>query len=174
MHHPSVGRVNNKIMHTNIERISIAGATARLSPLALHTYAKDFLRAGISLEASGVPFSPVQYYLLARAVELALKAFLSANGITLKKLAGRNYGHSLMKLLRAAENRGITADVSLGSEHVEEIQRADKYYSEKVFEYPAISEAIKGYPQKPNLVILCSAAELLVTRIEALCLSAAS
>ena len=160
-------------MHTNIERISIAGATARLSPLALHKYAKDFLRAGISLEASGVPFSPVQYYLLAHSVELALKAFLSANGITLEELA-RNYGHSLMKLLRAAENRGITADVSLCSEHIEEIQHADKYYSEKVFEYPAISEAIKGYPQKPNLVILCSAAELLVTRIEALCLSAAS
>ena len=64
--------------------------------------------------------------------------------------------------------------VSVGSEHVEEIQRADKYYSEEAFEYPAISEAINGYPQKPNLVILCSAAGLIVTRIEALCLSAAS
>ena len=62
----------------------------------------------------------------------------------------------------------------LGSEHVEEIQRADKYYSEKVFEYPAISEAIEGYPQKPNLVVLRSAAELLVIRLEALCLDAAS
>ena len=161
-------------MHTKIEKISIAGATARLSPLALHTYAKDFLRAGISLEASCVRFSPAQHYLLARAVELALKAFLSANGITLKELAGRNYGHSLVKLLRAAENRGITAHVFLGSEHFEEIQRADKYYSEKVFEYPAISEAIEGYPQKPNLVVLRSAAELLVIRLEALCLDAAS
>jgi len=162
----------HKKIDNKIERISIAGATARLSPLALHKYAKDFLRAGISLEASCVPFSPVQYYLLARAVELALKAFLSANGITLKELAG--YGHSLVKLLRAAENRGITADVSLGSEHVEEIQRADNYYSEKVYEYPAIWEAIEGYPQNPNLVVLRSAAELLVIRLEALCLDAAS
>jgi len=173
--HPSVGRIKNeKMMHRNIERISIAGVTARLSPLALHTYAEDFLRAGVSLEASDVPFSPVQHYLLARAVELALKAFLSAHGITLKELAGRSYGHSLAKLLRAAESHGITAEVSLGSEHVEEIQHADKYYSEKVFEYPVISEAIKGYPQKPNLVVLRSAAELLVTGIEALCLSADS
>jgi hypothetical protein len=82
-------------MHTNIERISIAGATARLSPLTLHTYAKDFLRAGISLKASGVPFSPVKLYLLARAVELALKAFLSADGISLKELAGKNYRTAL-------------------------------------------------------------------------------
>src|SRR5207247_6397193 len=40
------------------------------------------------------------------------------------------------------------------------------YYSEKVFEYPAISEAIEGYPQKPNLVVLRSAAELLVIRLQ--------
>ena len=35
----------HKKIDNKIERISIAGATARLSSLALHTYAKDFLRA---------------------------------------------------------------------------------------------------------------------------------
>jgi len=60
----------------------------------------------------------------------------------------------------------------LDSKHVEEIRRADRYYSEKVFEYPAKSKAVEGYPGLPDLVVLRSVAELLVTRIEALCLDA--
>ena len=106
-------------------------------------------------------------------MELALKAFLSANGITLKELAGRKYGHNLGS--KHVEIRGDAAKFGGTKKlHNEEIARADKYYSEKVFEYPAISEAIEGYPQKPNLVVLRSAAELLVIRLEALCLDAAS
>jgi len=106
-------------------------------------------------------------------VELALKAFLSANGITLKELAGRKYGHSLGS--KHVEIRGDAAKFGGTKKlHNEEIARADKYYSEKVFEYPAISEAIKAYPRKPILAGLCSAAKLLVTCIEALCLSTTS
>ena len=106
-------------------------------------------------------------------MELALKAFLSANGITLKELAGRKYGHSLGS--KHVEIRGDAAKFGGTKKlHNEEIARADKYYSEKVFEYPAISEAIKAYPRKPNLAVLCSAAKLLVTCIEALCLSTTS
>jgi len=119
------------------------------------------------LEAPSAPFSPVRYYLLARAVELALKAFLSAKGISLRELAGRNFRHSLVKLLHGAQSRGLTTIVPLDSKHVEEIRRADRYYSEKVFEYPAISKAVEGYPGRPDLVVLRSVAELLVTRIEA-------
>lgn len=162
--------VNTQQMSTEI--LSVAGVTARLSPLALHIYAKDFLRAGVSLEAPSAPFSPVHYYLLARAVELALKAFLSAKGKSLRELAGRNFRHSLVKLLHGAESRGLTAIVPLDSKHVEEIRRADRYYTEKVFEYPAISKAVEGYPGRPDLVVLRSVAELLVARIEALCLDA--
>lgn len=84
----------HKKIDNKIERISIADIL-QSPPILLDTRKPS-------------QSSTVQHYLLARAVELALKAFLSANGITLEELAGRNYRHSLVKLLRAAENRGIT------------------------------------------------------------------
>jgi hypothetical protein len=90
----------------------------------------------------------------------------------LRELAGRNFRHSLVKLLHGAESRGLTVIVPLDSKHVEEIHRADRYYSEKVFEYPAISKAVEGYPGLPDLVVLRSVAELLVAHIETLCLDA--
>ena len=159
-------------INTQIERISIAGATARLSPVGFHVYAKDFLRAGVSLEELNNRFSPVQYYLLARAVELALKAFLSAKGLTLRELASRKYRHDLTKLLETAEGYGLASTVPLEPRHLREIRRAKKYYSEKVFEYPAIFEAINAYPHTPDLDLLRGAAEILVKRTELLCLEA--
>lgn len=163
--------VSPEQVNKKIESIRVAGVTARISPIGLHIYAKDFLQAAVSLDVASTPFSPVRGYLLAHAVELGLKAFLSAKGTSLEELA-KKYGHSLKKLLCEAESLGMTANVPFTAKHVDEIRRANEYYDEKVFEYPALPEAVKGYRRMPDLEVLRSAAELLVTRIEALCLDA--
>jgi hypothetical protein len=65
--------------------------------------AKDFLRAGKSLEQSqDLSGGAVQLYLLSHSVELALKAFLCAKNISVAALR-RHYGHDLIKLLDQAE-----------------------------------------------------------------------
>ena len=48
--------------------------------------------------------------LLAHAVELYLKAFLRLHGVTLKRLAGRKFGHNFKKLAAKAEAEGLTLD----------------------------------------------------------------
>jgi hypothetical protein len=53
-----------------------------------------------------------------------------------------------------------------------EIYRASTYYVEKVFEYPAIAEALIGYPKKPNIELLLGAADALVTALREPCLNA--
>ena len=153
--------------------VKLEPVTCLISPLALNHYAKDFLRAGSSLEElpSGT-FSPVQHYLFARANELALKAFLRASGLSLKLLATKEYGHNLARLLSEAESRDLLAAVSLKPEHCAEIRRADEYYSEKLFEYPNLGEMLKGYPEKPDPALLRNAAEVLVGELEAVCLDA--
>ena len=145
--------------------------TCLISPLALNHYAKDFLRAGSSLEElpSG-EFSPVQLYLFAHAIELALKAFLRASGLSMKLL--KEYGHNLARLLSEAESRDLLAAVSLKPEHRAEIRLAVGYYSDKLFEYPNLGEMLKGYPEKPDPTLLHNAAEVLVGELEAVCLEA--
>jgi hypothetical protein len=142
-------------------------ATCLISPLALNHYAKDFLRAGSSVEElpSG-KFSPVQLYLFAHAIELALKALLRASGLSLKVLA-KKYGHNLALLLSEAERRDLLAAVSLKLEQCAEIRRANQYYSEKLFEYPNLLEMLKGFPEEPNPALLRTAAEVLVRDVEA-------
>lgn len=153
--------------------VRLQRASCLISPLALNHYAKDFLRAGSSLEdLPNMEFSPVQAYLLAHAIELALKAFLRADGMSLKALKKKEYGHKLADLLGEAESRGLCAAVSLKPEHLAAIRRADQYYSEKIFEYPNLGEMLKGYPKKPNPALLRDAAEVLVRELEAVCLEA--
>jgi hypothetical protein len=147
-------------------------ATCLISPFALNHYAKDFLRAGSYLEElPNGEFSPVQLYLFAHAIELALKAFLRASGLSLKVLAN-TYGHKLALLLNEAESRDLLAAVSLKLEERAEIRRADQYYSEKLFEYPNLVEMLKGFPEKPDPALLRTAAEVLVRDLEAVCADA--
>ena len=93
---------------------------------------------------------------------LALKAFLSLKGCSLKRLAGGEFGHDLESLLSKAEQNGLAALVTLEEHHTFQIRRASSYYANKVFEYPAVFEAMRGYPEYPDSALLISAAERLI------------
>jgi hypothetical protein len=135
-------------------------------------YAIEFLSAAKVAPSSEIPFVPARTYLICHALELAFKAFLSLKGRALDQLACGPFGHNLDALLTEAQKLGISVVVHLNARQLAEIRRASAYYSEKVFEYPAVAEAIIGYPRNPDASLLLSVAEALIGALQGPCLSA--
>lgn len=158
--------------HAQIENISIMESVGRMGPLGLWVYAEAYLRAGKAVPAPTVPFEPTRYFLICHSVELGLKAFLSVQGSTMLQLADYAYGHNLVSILAAAESQGLFSTVPLSTAQLAEITKASEYYVGKVFEYPAVGEAISAYPSLPDLTTLLDAAELLVKHLEQPCKAA--
>ncbi len=155
-----------------IESISVFGVSGGMGPIGLWTYAHAFEKSASVLSASAVPFEPVRYYLICHSIELALKAFLSLHGATMLELSENAFGHNLQKILEVAESKGLSADVALTPMHRAEIVSASAYYGGKVFEYPAVGEAMSGYPSLPQLEVLLDAGHVLVESLSKLCAEA--
>jgi hypothetical protein len=155
-----------------IEQISIAGITERIAPLAFHVYAESFLIAARSLPPATVRFDPARPYLICHSIELGLKAFLSLQGATMLGLADAAFGHNLEVILQKADEKGLAASVSLTATQRSAIRLSATYYSGKVFEYPAVGEALSAYPSMPALETLLEAAGALVHSLRQLCLAA--
>jgi hypothetical protein len=158
---------------TFVEDISILDASARMAPIGLQLYAADFLSAAKAAPPPDIPpFAPARTYLVCHALELALKAFLSLKGRSLKRLAGVKFRHDLESLLTKAEQNGLPTLVTLEEHHKFQIRRASSYYADKVFEYPAVFEAMRCYPEYPDTAVLISAAEILIPVLREPCLNA--
>jgi len=141
------------------ERLVLMGAS--IGPEAfLHVYAVDFQALSKSLSSSQ-GFLATRYYVVCHAIELALKAFLSHNRVPTSDLA-LTYRHDLKALLKKAEALGLPRFVALTNAKQTEIRRASHYYTRKMFEYPSLLEALDGYPHKPDVEVLESAAEVLI------------
>lgn len=162
-------RVSTAKKFAQIEKISIAGTTERMGPLGLHMYAKAYLEGACALPLKSVPFEPVYPFLVCHSIELGLKAFLSLKGAAMLELADGSYGHNLEAILQKAEEKHLSKHVKLTLEHKAEVRKASLYYSGKVFEYPAVGEALSGYPSMPKIDILITVAELLVTSLSKEC-----
>jgi hypothetical protein len=155
-----------------IERISVCGVGGGMGPLALWIYASAFWKAATELPETEVPFEPVRYYLSCHSIELALKAFLSLNGDTMLSLSDSALGHNLVAILTTADAKGLAKKVVLTPDHRAEIARAAAYYGGKVFEYPAVGEAMVGYPSLPKLTVLLEASQALVESLAKSCMEA--
>lgn len=160
--------------HTEIENLNVFGARARLSPLGLILHADHYLCAAKTAQPSlnGGDYHPARLFLVCRSLELALKAFLSLKGRSLDELAGGAFGHDLDKLLAEADKQDLGALVKLTEEHRFQIGRASIYYAEKVYEYPSVLEAMKGYPSRASMDPLLDAAETLIPPLREPCLHA--
>ena len=162
-------RVSTARKFAQIEKISIMGITERMGPLGLHIYAKAYLDGACALPPPSAPFAPVYSFLVCRSIELGLKAFLSLKGSAMLELADGSYGHNLEAILQKAEVKQLSKYVKLTLKHKAEIRKASLYYSGKVFEYPAIGEALSGYPGMPKIDILVEVAALLVDSLAQQC-----
>jgi hypothetical protein len=152
-----------------IETISIAGITERMGPLGLHMYAESYLSAAQALPKPKVPFEPVRPYLVCHAIELVLKAFLSLRGAAMVELADGPYAHNLNSLLTKSIEVKLFEFASLSEGMINAIHHATSYYGGKVFEYPAIGEALSAYPQMPPVEVLFEAATSLVEALRQPC-----
>jgi hypothetical protein len=162
-------RTSRAKQFAQIEKISIAGFTERMGPHGLHMYAEAYLSAALELPKANVPFEPVRPYLVCHAIELALKAFLSCRGTTMIDLAGSPYAHSLDSLLNTAVEAGLAEFTELTDQQSGAILSANTYYSGKVFEYPAVGEAMCTYPHMPPIDVLIEAASALVRSLRPPC-----
>ena len=160
--------------HAAVESLSMFGASTRMGPMGLYLYAENFLSAAKSVQApvTAPRFPMARTFLVCRSLELALKAFLSLKGISLLELTGGEYGHDLKGLIEQTEKRDLDTFVKLGDDQRAEIIRASTYYFEKVFEYPALMEALRGNPGLPSADVLIGAAEALVSALQEPCRAA--
>ena len=82
-------------------------------------------------------------FLVGQAIELALKAFLLARGVTLRKLR-TDYGHELHRSLRKAKELGLSVLIPLSEEDQHVLDLLDALYSSKQLQY--IVTGAKTFP----------------------------
>ncbi len=116
-------------------------------------------------------FRPARLYLVCHALELGLRAFVSLGAGLPEDSARRATGHDLGRLLSKAHSLGLGQLIRFRASEVTEIRKASLYYARQVFEYPALAEALRGYPKKPNFHVLLAAAEGLISAIREPCLA---
>jgi hypothetical protein len=168
------------------------GAVIYVTPTGFRFFAGQFLRAATGLPDTattdvaivGAPVgmpdterdrSPVKFFLLCKSVELSLKAFLLAKKVPVHRLAskGEGYGHDINRLLTEAEAHSLSDAVSLSAAEMQAVIVAEPYYTDRVFDYFNVGEALAGYPRGPVLADLHAAAERLYEGVRQVCLAAA-
>jgi hypothetical protein len=130
----------------------------------LRLYAIDFLSAAQAFEMPKNRFSPVRYYLICHSIELSLKSFLFSTA-GFKKKDRKKLNHDLEKALDAAENKGLCDHLEVTSNDRDTLQKANKLYSKKEFEYFESLETIYD-PHDFDLDVLASFAQRLLDAIE--------
>jgi len=155
----------------NDQTVHVAPATARISPLGFLTYARDFLQAEASFVDPG-RYSPVPYFLICQSIELALKAFLLARGLEVAD-AKNDIGHDLGLALEKAREAELGGTVRVSTEVEAAVARATAYYKDgKRFQYFRVIDAVRSYPDLPDLSVLREFARILAERLEPICLAA--
>ncbi len=129
----------------------------------LRHYATDFLAAAKSFETPNNRFSPVPYYLICHSIELSLKSYLFSAGF--KKKDRKKLNHDLEKALQTAEENGLGSHLEITSFDRDALQKANKLYPKKEFEYFESLETIYD-PHDFDVNVLSLFAERLLVAIE--------
>jgi hypothetical protein len=153
------------------ERASRIEVRSRLEAASLYAHAADFLRAAKSIGLANRSFRPARLYLVCHSLELGLRAFVSLSARSLEDTGRRASGHDLARLLSKAQSLGLDRFIRFRVKEVNEMRKASLYYSRKVFEYPALAEALRGYPKRPDFRALLGAADELIAAIREPCLA---
>lgn len=113
-------------------------------------YATEFFEAALAADnklgkKDGYEiFAPIPVmFLIGQSIELALKAYLLAKGVELRKLR-RDYGHELYRSLRKAKELGLADVVELSTEEENVLALLDALYSTKQLQY--IVTGAKTFP----------------------------
>ena len=151
--------------------IQVPTARITMGPTGFIIYAQDFLDA-YKAYTPEKPFSPANYYLVCRSIELSLKSYLLLKNMPINKVK-RKFGHDLHKILRKAKELGIDTVVNISTEEKNEIEKADGWYNRKGFEYFDVRNIAKNKNTLPNLEVLLDLADRLITTLNPICSSSA-
>lgn len=142
-----------------------------MSPVGFIVYAENFLSAYKSFEPVA-PFCPAKYYLVCHSLELALKSYLSMKGEPTKNLK-LDFKHNLHRILRKSKEMGLNSVVVLSEVEAGEIEKANKWYNRKGFEYFDIQNIVEKRSSLPDLEVLFVMTERIIGVLMPLCLAAA-
>lgn len=145
------------------------GGIDRSPPQALFFSGEAFLKAAQhthQAQCSGelkLRFDMPVYYLYSHAIELMMKAFLRAKGVSTDKLR-KEFGHSLVKLWSGCLARDIVLDAAPQQVIAEVVSMLEPYAVSYEFRY--IQTGCKTLPSLPDVRL---AAEKLATAIRPIC-----
>src|SRR5258708_3544693 len=110
-------------VHSDVDRLQIAGLAWNFAPFGLVFTAKELLEAARAVVAQEDPSTEKRWHrvgnsLACHSIELSLKAFLALKG---ERLSGtKGFGHDLSNLLDEAEKRKLGDLVVLTKEETNE------------------------------------------------------
>ena len=131
--------------------------------MGLWTDARDMIAAAQLVSADpGLANSHPAYYLTGHGIEEALKAFLRAQGQSLKDL--RYIGHDLDDALGVAIALGIEGICAFDAHDKAKIGLLNRYYKEKYFEY-----RVTGFKSLPQIQDLLSLGQRILEAIKSTC-----
>lgn len=106
-----------------------------ITPRGFHTHGKEFFAAAEAvLSIKKPPMLPVAF-LWGRTIELLFKSFLLSEGVPIKRLRSKEFGHNLVALHREACARGLSGLVGTDAEFAALIQLLNIEYGSKRLEY---------------------------------------
>lgn len=136
----------------------------RTTAFGLWRFAKEYLSAAVLVGSDPThEISAPRYYLLGHSTELALKAFLLTNGVSLNELR-QQIGHDLEAALEKANAFGLDKIVSISPEEDYSVRLLSRTYKPKEHEYIVI-----GYRQLPQPELIVSFIERLLNATRKLC-----
>jgi HEPN domain-containing protein len=136
-------------------------------PSGAHLRARDFLEAADLVRGKAERFTPVAAFLYCRSIELSLKAFLLATGDTVKDV--KDFGHSLLRLLRKANVRGFDAFVAISAQEEGIIRSVNPDYVGQRLAYFDIFAIARVRRGQPGLAALATLAGKLLKAVEQCC-----
>ena len=131
-------------------------AVFNLTSPAFRLWAKHYYQCRLSFKCAD--FSPVPYFLLCRAIELHFKA-LHLEGRRQKEVK-EAYWHDLIK----SYNDLPAAERMLSPEQYSLLEKANKIYVGKGFEYIDVGHAMRGFSDFPDLNALDALAKAIIER----------
>lgn len=105
------------------------------TPAGFLCHAREYLAAAELVLNKTEYVSLPSYFFFGRSIELSLKAFLLACGMTESELKFRKFGHNLEALLDEAIKRGLENEVLIEDVEKGVLQLLNYDYLEKRFEY---------------------------------------
>jgi hypothetical protein len=152
---------------TTPQPIAVTPAPAEVffGALAFQQYAAEYLAAADALPIKE-NYSPVVYFLLCRAIELALKCFLRAQRVPMSEIKSRKLGHDLNRLHDRAKQEKLSRVLVLTPEQEDILSAANAYYGVKDFEYLPLFKAMTGHKDVPSLDRLRALAKTIVSPME--------